>query len=140
MGADAVLLIVRILEVAELSDLLGLAGELGLGALVEAHDEAELELALEAGAGVVGVNNRDLKRFETDLAVTERLAPRVPAGVVLVGESGIETAADVERLGAAGVDAVLVGESVAGADDPMAAVAGLTGRSRDPGARAGASG
>jgi indole-3-glycerol phosphate synthase len=137
MGADALLLIVRILEDDRLRDLLRLAGEVGLAALVETHDEEELDRALAAGARVVGINNRDLKRFETDLAVTERLASRVPPEVVLVGESGIETAADVDRLGEAGVDAVLVGESVAGAADPMDAVSALSGRPRSAGARGG---
>lgn len=135
MGADALLLIVGILEGARLADLLGLAAEVGLHALVEAHDEAELDRALEAGAGVIGINNRDLRRFETDLAVSERLAPRVPGDVVLVGESGIHTPADVDRLGAVGVNAVLVGESLVRADDSMAAVAALVGRSRDPDVR-----
>ncbi|MEJ2502054.1 MAG: indole-3-glycerol phosphate synthase TrpC [Gemmatimonadota bacterium] len=135
MGADAMLLIVRILDDAQLGDLLGLGEELGLAALVEVHDGRELDRALGAGARVVGINNRDLKRFETDLAVTERLAPRVPPTVTLVGESGIDTAEDVDRLGAVGVDAVLVGEAVAGASDPMAAVEALAGRSRSRGAR-----
>lgn len=130
MGADAVLLIVRILEGDRLGALITLAGELGMSALVEAHDESELERALAAGADLVGINNRDLARFETDLAVGERLAPRVPADVVVVGESGIETPSDVDRLGAAGVDAVLVGESLVRADDPVAAVEALAGRAR----------
>jgi indole-3-glycerol phosphate synthase len=89
-----------------------LAAELGLAALVEVHDEAELERALAAGARIVGVNNRDLATFTTDLATTERLAPRVPAECVLVGESGIREVADVARLAAAGADAVLVGEAL----------------------------
>ena len=135
MGADALLLIVRILEDGALADLLAQARELGLGALVETHDARELERALKAGAGVVGINNRDLSRFETDLGVAESLAGRVPEGVVLVGESGIETAADVDRLGAAGVDAVLVGETLVRADDPMEAVSRLAGRPRSRGAR-----
>ncbi|HEX2166316.1 MAG TPA: indole-3-glycerol phosphate synthase TrpC [Longimicrobiales bacterium] len=117
-GAAAVLLIVRILDDAELGDFRALAEELGLAALVEAHDESEVERALEAGARIVGVNNRDLGTFTTDLSVTERLARYVPGDVVLVGESGIETGADVERLTAAGVDAVLVGETLMRADDP----------------------
>ena len=130
MGADAVLLIVRILEDGRLRELLALARELGMAALVETHDEAELERALSVGADIVGINNRDLKRFETDLAVGERLAPGIPADVVVVGESGIESAADVDRMGAAGVDAVLVGESLVRADDPVAAVEALVGRPR----------
>lgn len=130
MGADALLLIVRVLEEGRLRALLELTMELGMAALVETHDERELERALAAGARVVGINHRDLSRFETDLAVGERLAPGVPEGVVVVGESGIESASDVDRLGAAGMDAVLVGESLVRADDPVAAVAALVGRSR----------
>lgn len=130
MGADAVLLIVRILEGDALDELLALVRELGLAALVETHDGDELDRALAAGAMVVGINNRDLSTFETDLAVAESLAPRVPAGRVVVGESGIHGPEDVDRLGAAGVDAVLVGESVVRAADAMDAVAALTGRSR----------
>ena len=132
MGADAVLLIVRILEDEALRSLLGTARELGLAALVEAHDEAEVERALASGAGIIGINNRDLSRFETDLAVGERLAAGVPEEVVLVGESGITGPEDVDRMGAAGVDAVLVGESLVRADDTMAAVEALTGRPRRP--------
>ena len=135
MGADALLLIVRVLADEQLADLLAQATELGLGALVEAHDGEEVERALNAGAEVVGVNNRDLAKFETDLSVAESLAPRVPDNVVLVAESGIETPEDVDRMGAAGVDAVLVGEALVRADDPMGAVSRLTGRSRASGQR-----
>lgn len=130
MGADAVLLIVRILEGDRLGELIGLAEDLGMSALVEAHNESELERALAAGADLVGINNRDLARFETDLAIAERLTPAVSGDVVVVGESGIETSVDVDRLGAAGVDAVLVGESLVRADDPVAAVEALAGRAR----------
>jgi indole-3-glycerol phosphate synthase len=129
-GADAVLLIVRILEDSALRALLDVAGEAGLDALVEVHDAEELERALGAGAAIVGVNNRDLSVFRTDLAVSERLAVRVPRAVVMVAESGIAGAADVDRLGAAGVDAVLVGESLMRAADRGAAVRALTGRLR----------
>jgi indole-3-glycerol phosphate synthase len=132
MGADAVLLIVRALEPAALGALIGLAAELGMCALVEAHDRAELERALKAGARVVGINNRDLTRFETDLSVAESLAADVPEEIVVVGESGIRTAADVDRLGSAGVDAVLVGESLVRADDPVEAVRVLARRPRGP--------
>lgn len=137
-GADAVLLIVRILDDAELGDLVALAGELGMDALVEAHDGDELERALAAGAQVVGINNRDLSTFETDLSVALGLASEVPPDRVLVAESGIRSAEDVDRLGAAGVDAVLVGESLMRADDIGAAAGELTGRPRR--ARAGAKG
>jgi indole-3-glycerol phosphate synthase len=118
VGASAVLLIVRILDDAQLRDFGALAGELGMGALVEVHDEEELERALDAGARIVGVNNRDLASFRTDLGVTERLAGLVPRDCVLVGESGIGSVADVSRLAAAGVDAVLVGEALMRAPDP----------------------
>ena len=138
MGADAVLLIVRILEDASLEELLAAARGLGMEALVETHDAAELERALAAGATVVGINNRDLSRFETDLAVAERLTPGVPEDVVVVGESGIGGREDVARLGAVGVDAVLVGESLVRSDDPVEAVSDLVGVPRDgrsPGGR-----
>jgi indole-3-glycerol phosphate synthase len=111
-GADAVLLIVSALGGGELRELLGCARARSLDALVEVHDEAELESALAAGADLVGVNNRDLRSFVTDLTVTERLAPRVPSGVLLVAESGIAGPADVARLARAGARAFLVGESL----------------------------
>jgi indole-3-glycerol phosphate synthase len=111
-GADAVLLIVAALDPERLVRLHARAQCLGLAALVEVHDERELETALGAGARVVGINNRDLRSFETDLAVTERLAPRVPEGVVVVAESGIFTRADMARLSDAGAHAFLIGESL----------------------------
>jgi len=111
-GADAVLLIAAALEPAALKSLSARARALGLDALVEVHDEAELEVALEAGAELLGINNRNLRTFETDLAVTERLAPRVPRGVLLVAESGIFHARDLARLARAGAHAFLVGESL----------------------------
>lgn len=111
-GADAVLLIVAVLAQPDLTALQARARELGLDALVEVHDEAELDRALEAGASLIGINNRDLRSFETDLGVTERLAPRVPEGVVAVAESGIFTNQDVQRLARAGAAAFLVGESL----------------------------
>lgn len=115
-GADAVLLIVAAFGepsgVDELAELRRYAAERGLDALVEVHDAAELELALAAGADLVGINNRDLRSFEVDLSVTERLAKRVPEGVVLVAESGIFTPRDVARLETAGADAFLVGEAL----------------------------
>ena len=129
-GADAVLLIVRILDDTRLRALLEGARSAGLDALVEVHDEAELERAVRAGATIVGVNNRDLSVFRTDLAVSERLASMIPTDVVMVAESGIGTAADVDRLGAAGVDAVLVGESLMRSADPGAAASALVGRRR----------
>lgn len=125
-GADAILLIVRILSDAELADLLGLAADLGMDSLVEVHDAEELDRALAAGASLVGINNRDLRTFTTDLELTLRLLDRVPPEVTLVGESGIRSAEDVRRLGAAGVDAVLVGESLMRQPDLVAAARALT--------------
>ncbi len=129
-GADAVLLIARILEDARLAGLLDLCRELQFSALVEVHDAAELERALRAGAGIIGVNNRDLETFATDLDVTLTLASLIPVDRVLVGESGIATAADVDRLGSAGVDAVLVGEALMRGGG-VSALAGRPKRSRD---------
>ena len=134
-GADAVLLIVRIMSDVLLRALLATACDAGVAALVEVHDEAELDRALDAGAGIVGVNNRDLSVFRTDLSVSERLAAQVPADVVLVGESGISAPADVERLGRAGVDAVLMGETLMRAGDPGAALRAFVDRPRGDGVR-----
>jgi indole-3-glycerol phosphate synthase len=128
-GADAVLLIVRILDDHALRDLLACTADLGMAALVEAHDADEVERALAAGAEVIGINNRDLSTFVTDLGVSIGLAEAVPADRVLVAESGIASPADVDRLGAAGVDAVLVGETVMRSRGMAAA---LTGRARRP--------
>lgn len=136
-GADAVLLIVRILEQAQLAELHAMARELGMDVLVEAHTEEELDRALQAGATLVGVNNRDLDTFTTDLELCVRLASRVPPRVTYVGESGIRTAEDVARLGAAGIDAILVGESLMRQGDLRAAAAALTGRPKRAGARGG---
>jgi len=113
-GADAVLLIVSALDPERLGDLHARAHALGLDALVEVHDEAEFEAALGVGATLVGVNNRDLRTFEVDLGVTERLARHLPAGdaVLLVAESGILGAEDIARLERAGARAHLVGESL----------------------------
>lgn len=127
-GADAILLIVAMLADDELRDLQAAARAWGLAALVEVHDEAEAGRAVAAGATLIGINNRDLHSFRVDLAVTERIAPRLPAGVTIVGESGIATAADVQRLATAGVDAILVGESLVKAPDRAAAIHTLLGR------------
>jgi indole-3-glycerol phosphate synthase len=121
-AADAVLLIVAILEPARLAELYRTARALGLSALVEVHDEGELDQAATLGARLVGINNRDLKTFRTDVATTERLAPRAPAGVRLVSESGIATAADVRRVAAAGAHAILVGEALSRSGDPAAKI------------------
>lgn len=116
-GADAILLIVAILDDGQLRRYRELATDAGLAALVEVHDEGELERALAAGAELIGVNNRDLKTFKVDLATTERLAVRLRAGAgadtrLLVAESGIHTRADVVRLIRAGAGAILVGEAL----------------------------
>lgn len=131
-GASAVLLIVRILEDAALRDLAALSLELGLGVLVEVHDEAELDRAAAAGAGIIGINNRDLATFVTDLETTVRLAPRAPAGALVVAESGIAVAGDVARVGAAGAGAVLVGESLMRAPDAQALLRRLAAVPRRP--------
>jgi indole-3-glycerol phosphate synthase len=122
MGADAVLLIVAALSPAELSAFRLLAHQLDMAALVEVHDEEELQRALDAGAKLVGVNQRDLRTFEVDTARAERLAAAMPPGVVKVAESGIRNADDVTRLAGAGYDAVLVGESLVTSPDPATAV------------------
>jgi indole-3-glycerol phosphate synthase len=126
-GADAVLLIAEALDDDALRRLLGEAGELGLDALVELYDAAILPRVLDAGARLVGVNNRDLRTFEVRLEQTLELAARVPPDVLLVSESGIRGRADVERLAAAGVRAVLVGETLMRAADPGAKLRDLTG-------------
>ncbi len=126
-GAAAALLIVAMLDDAALRDLTALAYEISLTPLVEVHREDEVERALAAGARVIGINNRDLHTFHVDLAVTERLRPLIPPDRLVVGESGVFTAADVARLRAAGVDAILVGEALmrAGLDGVPAKVAEL---------------
>lgn len=126
-GADAILLIAEILDDKTLLDLLARARELGMAALVEFHDEANLERVVAAGADLIGINNRDLRCFVTDIDRTLRLRARIPANVVLVSESGIRTRADVKRLEAAGVSAILVGESLMRADDIGLAVEQLLG-------------
>ena len=124
-GADAVLLIVAMLDDATLGELLGAARHEGLDVLVEAHSADEIDRAVAAGATLIGVNNRDLHTFVTSLETAERLRPRIPAGVGTVAESGIETAAHVARMVAAGYDAVLVGEALMRAPDPGAALEAL---------------
>ncbi len=112
IGADAILLIVALMDSSQLDDSLGLADELQLDALVEVHDGAELARAKAAGARLVGVNNRDLRTFETSLETTFALLDQMPEGAVVVSESGIGDRGDVERLADAGVNAILVGESL----------------------------
>jgi indole-3-glycerol phosphate synthase len=116
-GADAVLLIVAALNDTELRELIAFTHELGMDALVEVHTEQEVQRALDAGAAIIGINNRDLTTFHTTLQVTERLAPLIPAGGIIVSESGIDSAEDIRRVAKAGVHAVLVGESLMRAED-----------------------
>jgi indole-3-glycerol phosphate synthase len=125
-GADAALLIVRILG-PELGRLLAGARALGMDALVEVHDAPDLHRALEAGAVLVGVNQRDLATFEVDPGRTARLAPLVPRGIILVALSGVSTSAEVAALAAAGARAVLVGEALVTAPDPAARLSALLG-------------
>jgi indole-3-glycerol phosphate synthase len=127
VGADAVLLIAEALDDAALSRLLRQAGELGLQALVELYDRDNLPRVADAGARLIGVNNRDLRTFETRLEQTLELADKMPANACLVSESGIRTRADVERLQAAGVRAVLVGETLMRASDVGAKLRELRG-------------
>lgn len=126
-GADAILLIVSILTPQELADLLALSRNFWMQCLVEVHTSEELEIALDAGAEIIGINNRDLRTFRTDLAVTQELAPLVPRGKIIVGESGISSGQDVLKLGKLGVHAVLVGEALVTSSDVGAKVRELAG-------------
>jgi indole-3-glycerol phosphate synthase len=126
-GADAILLIVAALDGTQLADLHAEAGQLGLAALVEVHDEAELEVAAALGAELIGINNRDLTTLAVDVERTFELLPGVPAGVTVVAESGLRDREQLDRLSEAGVDAVLIGESLMRARDPEAACRALTG-------------
>jgi indole-3-glycerol phosphate synthase len=125
MGADCVLLIAAVLTNDELSRFFDLAMHIGLDVLVETHDESELDRALNVGANIIGVNQRDLITFEVDHARAERMASLIPPTVVRVAESGVRDAHDARRLRDAGYDAVLVGESIVTAGDPAAAVRDL---------------
>ncbi|HEV2438439.1 MAG TPA: indole-3-glycerol phosphate synthase TrpC [bacterium] len=127
IGADAVLLIAAILDRAALADLVSLAEELGMAALVEAHTEPEVATALAVRAALVGINNRNLDTLETSLEVTRRLRPLVPPEVTVVAESGIEDRRDVEEMGRLGVHAVLVGTALMRSADPGARVRDLLG-------------
>jgi len=121
-GADALLLIVAILTPECLKELMELSQSLWLQVRTEVHNEEEMDMALAAGAEIIGINNRDLHTFETDISVTEHLASRVPKGKILVSESGIHSHDDLVRLGRVGVHAVLVGEAIVTAADPGAKV------------------
>ncbi|OLD36963.1 MAG: indole-3-glycerol phosphate synthase [Candidatus Rokubacteria bacterium 13_1_40CM_2_68_8] len=129
-GADAVLLIVSILEPPRLDDLLAAAKALGLAALVECHTAPELDQAVTAGSRVLGINNRDLATFQTRLETTLELLPAIPPGPIVVSESGFFTGADVRRVVSAGAHAVLIGEALVRAGDVAAKIRELT--LRDP--------
>ena len=132
-GADAVLLIVAALTDAALADLYALITGLGMAALVEVHDETELERAMRLNPALLGVNNRDLRTFEVDLATTGRMARHVPPEITLVAESGIFTGSDVRAMGRLGAHAVLVGEALVTAPDTAAAVRELSSQPREEG-------
>ena len=121
-GADCVLLIVTIMTPQRLVELMELSHGLGMDCLVEVHSEAELNTALESGARIMGINNRDLRTFDVDLAVTERLRPLIPADRIVVSESGIRSRKDIEKLREWGVDAVLIGEAFMCATDIAARI------------------
>ena len=125
LGADCVLLICALLDTRTLARYLGLCQELGLAALVEAHDEAEIASAVSAGAEIIGVNNRDLKDFSVDLGNAARLRDHIPPGVLYVAESGVHRPEDAAAVKAAGADAVLIGESLMRARDKGAMLAAL---------------
>ena len=127
LGADAFLIIVALMDGSQLDDYIGLGRDCGLTALVEVHDGEELRRALDAGANPIGINNRDLRTFETTLDTTFALHDLVPAGTTTISESGIANRHDVELLEAAGVDAILVGESIMREEDMGAKVRELVG-------------
>jgi len=124
-GASAALLIARALDPDRLRQMMETGRELGLELLVEIRDEAELDRALEVGATMIGVNNRDLETLVIDPSTAERLVPRIPAEIVAIAESGVKSRADVERYAQRGADAVLVGSSISAAADPTAATRSL---------------
>ena len=125
-GADAILLLVISLSDGQLQDYQGLANELGMAALIETHDELELYRAIDIKPRLVGINNRDLRTFETDLATTHGLAPRIGGSTRVVAESGISSTEDARSMRAAGADAILVGEALITADDTAAMVQELS--------------
>jgi indole-3-glycerol phosphate synthase len=124
-GADAVLLIVSTLGQSLLGRLLTLSADLGIDAIVECHTAVEIDRAVALDASIIGVNNRDLATFRTDLAVAENLASLVPEGVVSIGESGVSSAEGAARMRSVGYDAILVGEALVRSSDPAALVAAL---------------
>lgn len=118
-GADVLLLIVAALDVSTLRRLLAEADDVGIEVLVEAHNKTEAQVAADLGSKIIGVNNRDLRSFQTDLAVAERVAPDLPAGTVLVAESGVSTRLGAARMAIAGYHAILVGEALVTSSDPV---------------------
>jgi len=126
-GADAVLLLASLLDANQIALFISFLDEYGVDALVEVHNDAELQRAIDGGARVIGVNNRDLTTFKVDLATSERLAAKIPKNAIRVAESGIATHADIERLRSCGFDAFLVGESLLRQNDRAAAVRRLRG-------------
>jgi indole-3-glycerol phosphate synthase len=124
-GANAILLLASLLDGEKIAEAIAILNDFGCDALVEVHDERELERAIDGGARIIGVNNRNLRDFKVDLATAERLAKRMPKDVIKVAESGIKTREDVERLRAAGFQAFLVGESLLRQNDRAAAVRAL---------------
>ena len=125
LGASAVLLICSILSLEQIKEYIAICDELGLSALVEAHDEAEVHMAIEAGARIIGVNNRNLKDFSVDTGNSKRLRSIIPGDVIFVSESGVKTTEDVKGLAEMGADAVLVGETLMRAEDKKAKLAEL---------------
>ncbi len=124
-GADAVLIIVATLDQPVVEGLVDLSRDIGIDAIVEVHDANEVQRADAAGASIIGVNNRDLATFRTDLAVAEKLAPLLPPGVLSIGESGVSSVAGAQRMHSAGYDAILVGEALVRSDDPSSFVTAL---------------
>ena len=128
LGAKAVLLICAILSEKELREYICLCDELGISALVEAHDTDEIDVALKAGARIIGVNNRSLKDFTVDTENSKRMRELVPKDIIFVSESGVKTSEDVEKLRKIGADAVLIGETLMRAEDKTAKLAELRGK------------
>jgi indole-3-glycerol phosphate synthase len=132
IGASAALLIARALSPDDLREMIDTAAALRLEVLVEIRDEAELNRAIDAGAQIIGINNRNLETLVIDPATSERLLDMIPPGIVAIAESGVSGRADVERVARVGADAILVGSSISAAPDPIAAVRELSGVSRVP--------
>ncbi|RIK80139.1 indole-3-glycerol phosphate synthase TrpC [candidate division KSB1 bacterium] len=126
-GADAVLLIVAILDARQLAELMAFTKELGLHAVIEVHDEREIEIALAAGAEIIGINNRDLQTFSVSLATSEKLAALIPASCVRIAESGITSCSEVKLLAESGIDAILIGSHLMRQPDPGKALSHFVG-------------